>query len=70
MLLTALDERYGDTERGRQLRQRVKDTANRYFDNIRNAIGGDVAGIYFDPAFGRKSYQQVSRRVYMGLSNG
>lgn len=68
-LLNAIDDRYGDTARGRQLRQRVKDTANRYIGNIARRIGTDANGA-FDPAFGRKSYQKVSRRVYMGLTNG
>ena len=69
MALYTIDDQYGDTERGRQLRARVIRTANRYVANIAQRIGTDANGA-FDPAFGRKSYQKVSRRVYMGLANG
>lgn len=69
-LRTQADYQYGDSDRGRQIRQRVTNASNRYISNIAASIGGDRNGGTFDSAFGNKSYQTVPRSVYMGLSNG
>lgn len=53
--------------------QRVEESAHRYMRNIGYAIGGEMGRrgyAFYDDNFDQYKGKKVSRRTYMGLSNG